>query len=286
MQPGHKPGGTQKQFSLTLFISRGPLFLSVKTSGHAISMRIAGHQHFVYHQTMNARPHTDLAVSRIADAIGEPARVRMLYSLLDGHARTSTELATVAQISPSTASVHLSRLKAEQLIKVLVQGKHRYYSLYGGEVAGALEALSVLAGGSREKFVPNTPNHLRAARTCYDHIAGTLGVGLCDRLNALGWLSKSSDKDDAYDLTPKGTKEFAALGIDVDAARLLRRRFAFACLDWSERRSHLGGAMGAALLHVALKRKWVLQDPDSRSLSVTAFGQREMLSRFGLQVNG
>ena len=245
-------------------------------------MPIAVNQHFAYHQTMNAN--ADLAVSKIADAIGEPARVRMLYSLLDGHARTSTELATVAQVSPSTASVHLSRLKAEQLIKVLVQGKHRYYSLQSGEVAGALEALSVLAGGSREKFVPNTPNYLRAARTCYDHIAGTLGVGLCDRMNALEWLSSSSDKDNIYDLTPRGAKEFAALGVDVDATRLLRRRFAFACLDWSERRSHLGGAMGASLLNVALKRKWVLRDPDSRALSVTAFGKREMLSHFGLQV--
>ncbi len=231
---------------------------------------------------MNA--HTDLAVSRIADAIGEPARVRMLYSLLDGHARTSTELATVAQVSPSTASVHLSRLKAEQLVKVLVQGKHRYYSLQSSEVAGALEALSVLAGGSREKFVPNTPNYLRAARTCYDHIAGTLGVGLCDRMNALGWLSASSDENETYDLTPKGAREFATLGIDVDATRLLRRRFAFPCLDWSERRFHLGGALGAAVLYVAMKRKWVLQDPDSRSLSVTAFGKREMHSRFGLQL--
>ena len=248
------------------------------------SMQVARHQHFVYHQTMNADPHTDLSVSRIADAIGEPARVRMLYSLLDGHARTSTELAAVARVSPSTASVHLHRLKAEQLIKVLVQGKHRYYSLQSGEVAGALEALSVLAGGSREKFVPNTPNYLRAARTCYDHIAGTLGVGLCDRMNALGWLSNSSDKDDTYNLTPKGTREFAALGIDLDATRLLRRRFAFACLDWSERRSHLGGALAAAVLNLALKRKWVVRDPDSRALSVTAFGKREMLSRFGLQV--
>ena len=232
---------------------------------------------------MNA--YTDLAVSRIADAIGEPARVRMLYSLLDGHARTSTELATVAQVSPSTASVHLSRLKAEQLIKVLVQGKHRYYSLQSGEVAGALEALSVLASGSREKFVPNTPNYLRAARTCYDHIAGTLGVALCDRMNALGWLSSSPEKCETYNLTPKGAREFTALGIDVHATLLLRRRFAFACLDWSERRSHLGGALGAAVLKVAIKRKWVLPDPDSRALSVTAFGKSEMLSRFGLQVS-
>ena len=162
---------------------------------------------------INPRPEADLALSRIAKAIGEPARARMLSSLLDGHARTSTELAVVAEVSPSTASVHLSRLKAENLIKVLVQGKHRYYSLQGAEVASALEALSVLAGNPRAHFVPNTPNHLRAARTCYDHIAGTLGVALHDRIKNLGWLAISpSEGDDAYDLSEKGAKAFEALG--------------------------------------------------------------------------
>jgi DNA-binding transcriptional ArsR family regulator len=101
--------------------------------------------------------HADAAVSRIAAAIGEPARARMLYCLMDGHARTSTELAVVAEVSPSTASVHLSRLKREHLVKVLVQGKHRLYSLEGPNVASALEGLSVLAGVSRDKFVPTTP---------------------------------------------------------------------------------------------------------------------------------
>jgi DNA-binding transcriptional ArsR family regulator len=95
----------------------------------------------------------------------------------------------VAEVSPSTASVHLHRLKTERLVKVHVQGKHRYYSLEGPNVAGALEGLSVLAGGSRGQFVPNTPSRLRAARTCYDHMAGTLGVALHDRFQALGWLS-------------------------------------------------------------------------------------------------
>jgi DNA-binding transcriptional ArsR family regulator len=209
----------------------------------------------------------------------------MLYCLLDGHARTGTELATVAEVSPSTASVHLNRLKTDRLVNVLVQGKHRYYSLRGIEVASALEALSVLAGGSREKFVPNTPDYLRAARTCYDHIAGTLGVLLHDRMKALGWLlACCNGRDDAYDLSPIGVKGFEALGIDVAATRALRRRFAFACLDWSERRSHLGGAIGAALLNLALRRNWVMQEPASRALSVTRHGKREMLARLGVQL--
>ncbi len=226
---------------------------------------------------------SDEAVSRIAAAIGEPARARMLYSLADGRARTSTELAVIAEVTASTASVHLQRLRTQRLVKVVAQGKHRYYSLEGKDVGSALEALSVLAGASRRAFVPNTPNRLRSARTCYDHIAGSLGVALHDRFQLLGWLLPDSAGVEC-DLTPKGTKAFISLGIDVEATRALRRRFAYACLDWSERKPHLGGALGAALLNVALARKWVLQDLDSRALGVTSLGRRELLSRFSLQV--
>jgi DNA-binding transcriptional ArsR family regulator len=234
---------------------------------------------------MDVLEDADLAVSRVAAAIGEPARARMLYCLIDGRARTSTELATVAGVTPSTASVHLQRLKAERLVAVSAEGRHRYYRLGGANVAAALEALSVLAGGAPHRFVPGTPNRLRAARTCYDHIAGTLGVSLHDRIKAMGWLSDragGSVGDNAYELTPGGTKGFEDLGIDVEATRALRRRFAYGCIDWSERRPHLGGAIGAALLSVAMKRKWVIQELDSRALGITRVGLREMRIRFGL----
>jgi DNA-binding transcriptional ArsR family regulator len=234
---------------------------------------------------MNVEHHDDVAISRIAAAIGEPARARMLYCLMDGHARTSTELSVVAEVSPSTASAHLNRLKTGRLVKVHLQGKHRFYTLEGPDVASALEGLSVLAGGSQAKFVPSTPSRLRAARTCYDHMAGAAAVSLHDRFKALGWLSAGAKgSDNAYDVTPDGTKAFEALGIDLEATRMLRRRFACACLDWSERRPHVGGALGAALLKVALKRKWVVQELDSRALAVTTIGRREMLTRFGLHV--
>jgi DNA-binding transcriptional ArsR family regulator len=222
-------------------------------------------------------------VARIAAAIGEPARARMLYSLMDGRARTSTELAVASDVSPSTASAHLNRLKSEGLVKALAQGRHRYYSLDGPNVASVLEGLSVLAGGSRSAFHSTTPSRLRDARTCYDHMAGMVGVSLHDRLHALGWLVPDAAAG-AYQLTATGAKAIAALGIDLDAARGLRRRFACACLDWSERRPHLAGALGAALLGVVLKRKWVTQDLDSRALSVTALGRREMRTRFGLPI--
>ncbi|HKG47483.1 MAG TPA: helix-turn-helix transcriptional regulator [Pyrinomonadaceae bacterium] len=222
-------------------------------------------------------------MARIAGAIGEPARARMLFCLMDGHARTSTELAIVADVATSTASAHLNRLKAEHLVKVITQGKHRFYSLDGPKVATVLEGLSVLVDQPRQKFTPNTPTRLRAARVCYDHMAGHLGVLLHDRFTHLKWLSRDLASD-AYDLTPEGVKAVESCGIDVEETRKLRRRFAYACLDWSERRPHIGGALGSALLKIAIKRKWVTQDLDSRAIRVTNPGRRELLARFGVEV--
>jgi DNA-binding transcriptional ArsR family regulator len=235
----------------------------------------------------NVEEHAHSGMSRVAAAIGEPARARMLCCLMDGHARTSTELAIVAEVSPSTASVHLQRLTSERLVRVAAQGKHRYYSIGGPDVARLLEGLTVVAGEGtwRKQFVPSTPNRLRAARTCYDHLAGILGVALHDRLLALEWMTRrDATSRDAYDVTAAGTKALGALGADVEAMRAMRRRFAFGCLDWSERRPHVGGALGAALLGIALKRKWVVQDLDSRALEVTRYGRREMVSRFGVRI--
>jgi DNA-binding transcriptional ArsR family regulator len=235
---------------------------------------------------MESELSADDPVLRIAAAIGEPARARMLYSLMDNRARTGTELALAANVSPPTASVHLSRLKAEGLVRVQAQGKHRYYTLEGSDVASVLEGLRVIAGVSGHNFEPNTPHQLRHARTCYDHIAGSLGVSLHDRLNALGWLETVDGETDqpAYGLTPKGMKAIAALGVNLAVAGNLRRRFAYGCLDWSERRPHIGGALGAALLDFALKRRWVARDLDTRALSVTSLGRREMLAQFGLLI--
>jgi DNA-binding transcriptional ArsR family regulator len=216
--------------------------------------------------------------ARIAAAIGEPARARMLYCLMDNRARTGTELAVVGEVSPSTASVHLTRLQKEGLVTVQVQGRHRYYSLQGPAVARVLEGLSVLAGGPRPQFQPHTPDRLRAARTCYDHIAGTLGVLLHDRLQAEGWLSQS------YGLTPAGERHFRSLGVDVEGVCAQRRRFAFPCLDWSERRPHLGGALGAALLQLALRKRWVAQELDSRALAITGLGRREVKARWQVEI--
>lgn len=247
-------------------------------------MPMVPRRQFVYHQSVSVEQHGDAAVSRLAACIGEPARARMLYCLLDGHARTSTELAIVAEVSASTASVHLARLRRERLVTAVAQGKHRYYSLESPRVAAALEALMVVAGERGSTFVPSTPNRLRAARTCYDHMAGEIAVSLHDRLMELAWLSVRSPDDTAYEVTAEGTRALASLGIDVESTRTLRRRFAYACIDWSERRPHIAGALGATLLKIALKRKWVIQDLDSRALKVTRSGVGELRARFGLLV--
>lgn len=236
---------------------------------------------FVYGRSMNVNG-PDLKASSIAAAIGEPARARMLYHLSRGSAQTSTELAAVAEVSPSTASAHLQLLEARGLVRVFAQGRHRYYSLEGPQVAAALEALSVVAGDPARAFAPNTPVHLRAARTCYDHLAGALGVSIHDRFHALRWLSPIPGNNRDYLVTSKGTKKFQELGIDIEAARALRRRFALACLDWSERRPHLGGALGTAVLKLAFARKWIVRDLDSRAVQLTSRGRREMAAHFGL----
>jgi DNA-binding transcriptional ArsR family regulator len=225
----------------------------------------------------------DAEVSRIAAAIGEPARTRMLYCLMEGHARTSTELAIVAGVTPPTASVHLSRLKSDNLVRVFVQGRHRYYSLASPAVARALEGLSVLAGRPRTRFTPSTPVHLRAARTCYDHLAGALAVSLHDSFVKARWMRPGRNTD-AYDLTDDGARALTSLGIDVTGARAQRRRFAFGCLDWSERRPHLGGALGAALLTHTLRKKWLTRELDSRALTLTPTGRRELKAQFSLEL--
>ncbi|MCW7539222.1 ArsR family transcriptional regulator [Aquabacterium sp. A7-Y] len=217
----------------------------------------------------------DTGLPAIAAAIAEPARANMLCALLDGRARTATELAAVGEVGASTASAHLARLVRQELVYCLVQGKHRYYRLAGAEVAAALEALLVLAGTPRKEFRPRTPAPLRSARSCYDHMAGAVAVALLQALTQRGWLvAEGSD----YALAPDGATALEHWGVDVEAARRRRRRFACGCVDWSERQPHLGGALGAALLGVALERRWVSRELDSRGLRVSPRGWRDWLA--------
>jgi DNA-binding transcriptional ArsR family regulator len=226
--------------------------------------------------------YADTQLAQLAGAIAEPARARILCCLMDGHARTSTELAVVAEVSPSTTSVHLAKLKQQNLVKLMAQGKHRYYQLAGPEVATALEALLQLAGVPRQDFVPNTPTRLRKARTCYDHMAGEIAVAIHDSMMAKKWLRSDTNDDTTYDLNETGVSSLEQLGIDLTTTRKSRRRFACACMDWSERKPHLAGALGAALLSLMLKRAWLERDLDSRALSVTREGKMALRKLFNV----
>jgi len=226
----------------------------------------------------------DTRLARLAAAIAEPARARMLCSLMDGHARTGTELAALADIGTSTASVHLAKLKEQQLVKVIAQGKHRYYQLGSAEVATALESLLAIAGAPQARFQPSTPPRLRKARTCYDHMAGELAVKLYDYCLEQAWLIGDKEDNSAYELSEAGEEALINLGIDITTTRKTRRRFACSCLDWSERRPHLGGALGAAILTVSLKQKWLERDLDSRALSVTREGKKQFQKHFAIAI--
>jgi DNA-binding transcriptional ArsR family regulator len=231
---------------------------------------------------MDVMDSIDAAASKIASAIGEPARARILYCLMDDRARTSTELAAVANVGASTASAHLERLIKARLLKVVAQGRNRYHSLAGPEVGRILEGLSAIAGTMSPKFIPSTPNRLRAARSCYDHLAGSLGVALHDQLLRLEWISRTGG-DGVYAISPKGREKLEEIGIEAGELEGRRRRVAYGCLDWSERRFHTGGSLGAAILRVALKRRWLIRDLDGRGLTLTAFGRQEFRRHFRLE---
>lgn len=220
----------------------------------------------------------DLSLAAVAGAIADPARSRMLCALLDGCARTATELAALADIGASTASGHFSRLREQGLVEMHVQGRHRYYRLANAHVARALEALLSITDRKVAAFKPSTPSALKQARTCYDHCAGEIAVGVHDALLQAGCLERQG-KD--YGVTAQGALRLSKLGIDMDSLLQQRRRLAYPCMDWSERTPHIGGALGAALLDMMLSRGWVNRHLDSRALRLTPKGTSSLAKAFG-----
>jgi DNA-binding transcriptional ArsR family regulator len=226
---------------------------------------------------MNEGPY----IAEIGALIGDPARACMLGSLVDGRARTATELALIAGIAPPTASSHLARLVEGRLLAVERQGRHRYYRLAGPQVAAALEALAVLAAGGPPRHRPPGPREaaLRLARTCYDHLAGRLGVALTEAMLRDRLLA--ADGAD-YAVTAAGAARLAALAIDLEPLRRQRRCLARACLDWSERRPHLAGALGAALADRLFQLGWLDRLPESRGVRITGAGRDGLAATFAL----
>jgi DNA-binding transcriptional ArsR family regulator len=222
-------------------------------------------------------------IAMVASLVGDPARANMLTALMTGRALTATELAYQAGITPQTASSHLGKLETGGLIEQERQGRHRYYRLADSDVAGVLEGLAGLAaraGHMRVRTGPKDPA-LRRARVCYDHLAGDLGVQMLDSLKRQK-LVRQTKQDIA--LTAEG-RHFMADALQIDASALLhpRRPVCKACLDWSERRHHLAGTLGAALMTRFTELKWAARDPTpgSRVVNFSRTGERRFAALFG-----
>ncbi len=211
-------------------------------------------------------------VAAVAALVAEPSRARVLDALMGGTSLPAGELARRAGIAPSTASEHLARLLEGGLVRCEPQGRERRYRLASQGVAEALEALARIAPAEPVNSLRAAGRSaaLRQARTCYDHLAGQLGVGLTEALVARKLLLVG---DGAFILSARGESRLAGLGVDVEGARAARRPFARACLDWSERRPHLAGALGAAVADALFTHKWLLRRPGDRALALPPRGE-------------
>ena len=207
--------------------------------------------------------------------IGDPTRARMLAVLMGGEFLAAGELAAAAGVSAQTASTPLAKLLDAELVVLRTQGRHRYVRLAGEEVAHVLEALSFVAERSvnADKWERGAYKPLKAARTCYRHIAGELGVALFEGLLARGTLAAH---DGHYALSAAGRDELGALGIELQGEATDSRRFAHACFDWSERRDHLAGSLAVTLLDHSLERGWLRRTKDSRALQLTPPGAQAL----------
>lgn len=225
----------------------------------------------------------DANIATPAALIGDPTRAAMLQALQDGRAQPASALAWVAGVTAQAASNHLAKLVDGGLLAVEREGRHRYYRLASAEVAHALEALSVLAAPVRSLETPRSPKAraLRDARCCYGHLAGRLGVRVCEALVARGLLRPGADK--LFEVTPDGRRWFEDLGVSVGALRS-PRGVARQCLDWTERRHHLAGPLGVKLLEAMTARGWLALEPKGRAARLTPEGARALRDLLGVSL--
>ncbi len=215
-------------------------------------------------------------IAHIAALIGDPARANMLSALIDGRALTASELAAEAGVTKQTASSHLARLSEGGLLEFESQGRHRYFRLAGEDVSQALECLMALSdsrGSGRTRTGPRDPA-LRRARACYNHLAGELGVHVYNRLIKRRYLKFG---DDGVALTPSGQRAFVDFGIDIAQLASLRRPMCRPCLDWSERRHHLAGSIGVAMLERITSLNWARREKGSRIVRFNPQGERALM---------
>ncbi|KFI29948.1 transcriptional regulator [Haematobacter massiliensis] len=208
-------------------------------------------------------------IARIAALVADPARSAMLIALMDGRALTATELAGLGGITKQTASSHLAKLVDGELLIVEAQGRHRYFRLAGSHVGSLLEALMVFSRDAVRplRTGPRDPA-LRKARICYDHLAGEMGVRLFERMQGDQWLAED------LTVTERGSTKLTEIGLDLRDFPPSNRPLCRACLDWSQRRQHLAGRLGKAILDHFIARSWAQRLPNSRVISFTAEGER------------
>jgi DNA-binding transcriptional ArsR family regulator len=232
---------------------------------------------------MRGNIQTDPDVAKTAAMIADPSRAAILIALSDGRALPAGELARRARISPQTASAHLDKLFRSHFLAVEIQGRHRYYRLRSAQVASILESLSIVAPAAPAMGpVQNgVAQELRFARVCYDHLAGKLGVMVTQTLCELGYINND---EAGFLLTGKGRNWFHGFGIDVVELRTSRRPLTRRCFDWSERRAHLAGALGAALIRRFLALHLIVRAPAGRAVRLTNKGRAGFRARLSLDL--
>ena len=231
---------------------------------------------------------TTAGFAEIANLLGDPTRAAILLALLDGRALTAGELARVAGVAPQTASGHLARLVGAGLLATEKQGRHRYHRLASPQVAGMMESILQVqadrATPTRTVVTGPRDKALRLARTCYDHLAGRLGVAISDTMCAAGY---AEFEDDGGTITPAGMAFLGEIGITLSTrpGQAARRVLCRPCLDWSERRQHLAGAVGAAICAHAFDQHWIRRVDGSRAVTITQGGRMALRGHFGINLD-
>ncbi|MCK6258833.1 winged helix-turn-helix domain-containing protein [Fictibacillus sp. KIGAM418] len=222
-------------------------------------------------------------VAEIASIVSESSRAAILTVLMDGRFHTASELACMAGIKPQTASFHLSKMQEAGVIAQEKQGRHRYYGIHNQEVAKVMESFLLIAPPVKIKSLKQSlqDKAMRFARTCYDHLAGSVGVQLTDALLDAGVLREDHEN---FSVTEKGEGFFSELGISLERVSKKRRSFSHRCLDWSERRHHLAGALGQALLERLLELGWIQRVPQIRAVKITEEGKKGLKETFGMDL--
>lgn len=220
---------------------------------------------------------------KTATLIGDATRASILWNLLDGRAFTATELAIAIETSAQNISMHLGKLLDADLISVEKQGRHKYYRFSNKEVAYAVEAMANLIPKPEISAKKKTENYppIKYCRTCYDHLAGKIGVALADSLLEQKIII---EKNNTFEITSEGEKWFSDFGVNIGDAKKQKRIFLKPCLDWSERRYHIAGSVGTLLLNKMLEQDWIRRTKDSRVIIITGKGEKEMLQNFKIVV--